>query len=92
LDISNNKLLKELDCASNKINNLDVSKNSKLKELYVSDNNFSALALNSLFETLPMCREKYCDLKIEGNPATKSCDRSIYKEKKWNTRWDLRWE
>jgi hypothetical protein len=84
LDVSKNTALTWLLCDNNQIEHLDVSKNTALTRLDCGNNNFSASALNALFETLhsnDLEDEKI--IKIYGNPGTDTCNRKIAEDKKW---------
>jgi Leucine-rich repeat (LRR) protein len=83
LDVSQNTALIGLGCHNNKLTNLDVSQNTKLTCLRCDSNNFSATALNALFETLhhnPI-NDKIID--VSNNPGANHCNRSIAENKGW---------
>ena len=83
LDISMNPALTRLDCQNNQLTSLDVSKNINLGFLNCQSNQLSTNALNALFETLPNRNFPSGDLRINNNPGTNTCDRSIATNKNW---------
>ena len=90
LDISKNTTLEKLLCRGNQLTSLDVSKNIALKTLDCNDNNFSASALNKIFNDLPQGKTWYGNdfkqqstIYIGDNPGTDTCDKSIAENKGW---------
>ena len=83
LDVGKNEALEYLDCNENLLTDLDVSRNVLIEELDCAGNNFSAEALNSLFETLCKTNRKNRNIFIYGNPGADSCDKSIVENKGW---------
>jgi len=84
LDVSKNVALTKLDCSDNQLKSLNVSKNRALTYLSLYNNNFTADALNALFETLHSNEwTKGIVLKGSGNPGLNTCDRSIAERKGW---------
>jgi hypothetical protein len=85
LDAGKNTALIDFDCYGNKLNSLDVGKNTVLAYLNCGNNNFSASALNALFETLHNNDLEFKKIiKIYGNSGSKACNTTIAKDKGWN--------
>jgi len=84
LDLSENKLLSSLDCGHNKLSHLDVSKNTLLTDLDCYDNEFSAEALNNLFDTLPIVKKG--EIQIGKNLGKGVCNKDIAKKKGWKVK------
>jgi hypothetical protein len=80
LDVSQNTVLSLLYCSNNQLTNLDVSKNTALRYIDVSNNRLTDYALNDLFNTL---HSTGGEIKINDNPGTDKCDRSIATKKGW---------
>jgi uncharacterized protein len=83
LDVSRNTALEVLLCSNNKLTYLDLSKNTVLRYLNFANNQFSADALNALFETLPDNIMDYKIVVIAQNPGTDACNIKIAKDKIW---------
>jgi hypothetical protein len=81
LDVSRNTVLRSLWVNQNHLTSLNVSNNTKLENLDVRNNQFTASALNALFESLPIVDEGF--ISICDNPGTNYSDRSIAKSKGW---------
>jgi len=81
LDVSNNIALTELNCSGNRLTGLDVSRNTALRRMNCTGNDFSATALNDLFETLPPGTNGSLD--IRKNPGTTECNRTIAENRGW---------
>jgi Leucine-rich repeat (LRR) protein len=82
LDVSKNTALTELYCGRNKLTALDVSKNTALTKLVLHNNEFSADALNDLFDILPSNKGNKT-VYIGRNPGTDACNRTIAEDKGW---------
>jgi Leucine-rich repeat (LRR) protein len=86
IDVSKNPELRVLELGNSKLTSLDVSKNPRLQNVLVHNNQFTASALNALFESLPNVRENggvWGWIFINGNPGTDDADRSIATNKWW---------
>ena len=67
-----------------KLTSLNVSGCTVLNELDCSGNQLTTSGLNALFETLPDRSDSFnIRLKIDGNPGTDDCNRSIATNKNW---------
>ena len=67
-----------------KLTSLNVSGCTVLNELDCSGNQLTTAGLNALFETLPDRSDSFnIRLKIDGNPGTDDCNRSIATNKNW---------
>jgi hypothetical protein len=84
LDVSRNTALTYLFCDDSPLTALDVSRNPSLEFLYLRNCNFSASALDELFETMHGNDFKYGKhAKISGNGGVKSCNIEIAERKGW---------
>jgi hypothetical protein len=91
IDVSECSKLKFLDCGSsyhvtgnrNKLTHLDVSKCTVLQRLNCNNNDFSADALNALFETLHSNMFEGKRIYMGFNPGTSDCDPQIAEKKGW---------
>jgi hypothetical protein len=84
LDVSKNTELIRLYCGENHLTDLDVSKNTSIEYLDCRENEFSASALNALFETLHSNKIKgRKTVTIYGNSGTGTCNKSIAEDKNW---------
>ncbi len=84
IDVSANTQLIFLDLNRNRLTNLDISKNTSLKALCIQGNQFTATALNNLYETLfyvPV--GEFAIIDYLGNPGSDDADNSIWQEKNW---------
>ena len=83
LDVSKNTALESLDCRWNKLTSLDISKNTALHRLECYGNQFSASAMNKIYNDLPQGR-----VNEYGERSKLECDKlgdySIAKKKGWN--------
>ncbi len=92
LDVSKNTALEKLDCRDNQLSSLNISQNTALTVLICHDNNFSASALNKIFNDLPQGKIWYdvwgnkqqSTISIGNNPGTDTCDKSIAENKGWS--------
>ena len=84
-DVSNNTGLTHIFCDLNQLSALDVSTNTALYLLSCHNNQLSAAALDALFGTLHSntIPDVSKVIKINRNPGTSSCDRSIATNKGW---------
>jgi len=62
---------------------LDASRNTALTSLRCDGNQFSATALNDMFETLHDNADSYSEVHISTNPGTEDCDADIAEKKGW---------
>ena len=83
LDVSKNTTLESLNCRWNKLTSLDISKNTALHRLECYGNQFSASAMNKIYNDLPQGR-----VNEYGERSKLECDKlgdySIAKKKGWN--------
>jgi len=87
--------VKVLHCHSNQLTALDVSQNIVLECLDCFGNEFTAKAINAMFETLHdnaiECEERECKKVIVfANPGENDCDKSIAEKKGWKVNHELK--
>jgi len=83
LDVRDLKELTMLYCYNNQLTTVDVRGLSALKELGCNNNKLSFIALNSLFESLPIRPAKDGSIIISNNTGSASCNPEIATYKGW---------